>query len=188
MVDPTAPTDGQALVYSTAAGKAAWGTPGAGAGGVPTGTIIMWPHATPPTGYLACDAQEVSRATYAALFALIGTTFGAGDTETTFNLPDYRGRSPIGVGTGDAADATAWTLAEKGGAETHTLTSAQMPTHSHTETRRQDTGVRVTDEAPGGTTDIPVTSTQTLSTGDAGSGQAHPNMHPVLGIYFMIKT
>lgn len=56
--------------------------------GVKTGTIISWSTQTPPEGYLKCDGAAVSRTTYAALFAVIGTTYGAGDDETTFNLPN----------------------------------------------------------------------------------------------------
>lgn len=145
-----------------------------------TGEIRMWSTATPPTNWLECDGSAVNRTTYAALFAVIGTTFGIGDGSTTFNLPDYLGRGPIGVGTGDAADATAWTLAEKGGAETHVLTEAEMPAHTH--------GMNLVQNAGGGAADNlnnPGTSRQTGST---GGDTAHNNMPPVLGIHFIIKT
>jgi microcystin-dependent protein len=56
-------------------------------------------RSTPSAGWLACDGAAVSRTTYAALFAAIGTAYGAGDGSTTFNVPDYRGRAPVGVGT-----------------------------------------------------------------------------------------
>lgn len=61
------------------------------AGGLPVGAIIEYAATAPPAGYLECDGAALSRATYAALFAIIGTTFGAGDGSTTFNLPDRRG-------------------------------------------------------------------------------------------------
>ena len=80
------------------------------ANGEATGTIKMWSGAAAPSGYLLCDGSAVSRATYADLFAVCGTAFGAGNGTTTFNLPDLRGRVPLGAGTGDAADATAHTL------------------------------------------------------------------------------
>lgn len=67
---------------------------------VPTGTLLMWPTGSAPTGYLLCNGQLVSRTTYAALYTLIGDTYGAGDGSTTFALPDFRGRMAIGVGTG----------------------------------------------------------------------------------------
>jgi hypothetical protein len=77
-----------------------------------------------PPGTLLCDGSAVSRSTYARLFATIGTTWGAGDNSTTFNLP------PPGVmfiGAGTAASGTVYTLGQKGGAETHTLATAELP-------------------------------------------------------------
>ncbi len=75
-------------------------------GGEITGEIRMWPTGTAPGGWLLCQGQAVSRTTYAALFAVIGTIFGAGDGSTTFNLPDGRGRSPQGADGTDAVGAT----------------------------------------------------------------------------------
>jgi microcystin-dependent protein len=85
-----------------------------------TGEIKMWPTNTPPTGYLMCDGSQVSRSTYAALFALIGTTFGVGDGSTTFNLPNYLNRFAVGAGS-------SYALAATGGSKDATLVS-----HSHT--------------------------------------------------------
>ena len=65
----------------------------------PTGTIIIWSAPTPPAGYLICDGAAISRTTYAALFQVIGTTWGAGDGNTTFNLPNFVDRYPVGLGT-----------------------------------------------------------------------------------------
>lgn len=62
------------------------------------GMIMMWPNVTPPAEWLLCNGQAVSRTTYADLFALVGTVFGAGDGSTTFNVPDMRGSVPIGAG------------------------------------------------------------------------------------------
>ena len=61
------------------------------------GVIQMYAGTTPPDGWLLCDGSAVSRTTYAALFAVIGTTYGAGDGSTTFNLPDLRGLQPYAV-------------------------------------------------------------------------------------------
>ena len=75
---------------------------------IPTGVVHMWPTASAPSGYLACDGTAVSRTTYAALYAVVGTTFGAGDGSTTFNLPNYTNRMPYGTtvgATGGSADA-----------------------------------------------------------------------------------
>tara|TARA_R100000008_G_C3587569_1_gene173752 strand:- start:1632 stop:2912 length:1281 start_codon:yes stop_codon:yes gene_type:complete len=69
---------------------------------VPVGTVSLWSGATAPTGFLLCDGSAISRTTYAGLFALIGTTYGAGDTTTTFAVPDLRDRLPLGKGTNNS--------------------------------------------------------------------------------------
>ncbi len=111
---------------------------------MPTGSILEYGGSTAPTGWLLCNGAAVSRTTYAALFAIIGTTYGAGDTTTTFNVPDRRDRVGVGAGstyargaTGGAVTATTST----NGAHNHTgntggtaLTTAQMPPHTHTGT------------------------------------------------------
>ena len=71
-------------------------------------------------GCLLCDGRAISRVTYAALFAAIGTTFGAGDTTSTFNIPDYRGRVIMAAGQSTAVGATAHNAGDKIGSETHT--------------------------------------------------------------------
>src|SRR5215471_18964658 len=65
----------------------------------PHGTIAMFSSSTPPTDWLVCDGTAVSRSTYATLFAVCGTTYGAGNGTTTFNLPDLRQRFPLGLAT-----------------------------------------------------------------------------------------
>lgn len=94
------------------------------------GFIIAYAGASAPTGWLLCNGAAVSRETYADLFAITGTAFGAGDGSTTFNLPDYRGRVPVGL---DAAQPEFNFRGETGGAKTHTLSIAEMPTHTHTQ-------------------------------------------------------
>lgn len=155
-------------------------------GGAPTGSIAMWGTGTAPTGWLLADGSAVSRTTYSALFALIGTTFGAGDGSTTFALPDFRGRAPIGAGTGSGL--TARTLAGTVGAETHTLTAAEsgLPSHTHT------IGGADTPNYAWGTNPLKGTgsgaSTDTGSTGGTGASSAHNNMQPSLVVNFIIKT
>lgn len=90
---------------------------------VPTGAIFSIIAATPDTGYLLLDGSTVSRTTYAALFARIGTIGGAGDGSTTFTLPDFRGRQPVGKGTHTSVDA----LGETEGA----AIGARTPKHYH---------------------------------------------------------
>ena len=99
------------------------------------GEIKMWPTASAPSEYLLCDGSAVSRTTYASLFSAIGTTFGTGDGSTTFNLPDFRGRSPVGVGQGSTGEGgttgTNRALAATGGAEETTLDENMIPDHRH---------------------------------------------------------
>ena len=78
-----------------------------------------------PGGYLPCDGRAVSRTTYANLFKAIGTTYGAGDGSTTFNLPDFQGRIPIGK-------SSKYALGSKGGSTDTTLATANLPAHTHT--------------------------------------------------------
>lgn len=100
------------------------------------GDLKFTARASLDVGFLACDGSAVSRSTYAALFAAIGTTYGAGNGTTTFNLPDFRGRGPVGVGDGDASGHTAHALGAKVGKQTHQLSAAEsgLPAHTHTGT------------------------------------------------------
>jgi microcystin-dependent protein len=93
----------------------------------PAGVINQYAGAAAPSGWLLCDGSPVSRSTYAALFSAIGTTYGAGDGSTTFNLPDLRGRVLIGK----AASGTFATLGATGGAETHAIALTELPAHDH---------------------------------------------------------
>ena len=94
--------------------------------------------ASVPTGWFLCDGSAVSRTTYSALFAVIGTTYGTGDNTTTFNLPDLLGRVPMGAGSGTGL--TARTLGTELGSESTTLTSAHIPQHDHTYNISHDHG------------------------------------------------
>ena len=99
------------------------------AGGVPTGGVIDFAMATAPSGYLVCDGSDVSRTTYANLFAAIGVTWGVGDGSTTFTLPPAR-RIRISAG-GSPTSVIGNTVGAIGGTETNTLTANQMAPHSH---------------------------------------------------------
>lgn len=109
---------------------------------IPVGVMHQYGGATAPTGYLLCDGTAVSRTTYASLYATISTTYGAGDGSTTFNLPDLRGRLPMGAGTGTGLNAsgtglpagTAQTARARGawgGEETHLLSGGESGTSAH---------------------------------------------------------
>jgi microcystin-dependent protein len=107
----------------------------------PVGGIIEFGGTTAPTGWLLCYGQAVSRTTYSALFAVLGTAHGAGDGSTTFNVPDHRGRVVAGLDnmggssanrlTNQTGGLNGDTLGATGGLETHTLTTAQLASHTH---------------------------------------------------------
>ncbi|MGY8704935.1 tail fiber protein [Bradyrhizobium sp. 18BD] len=92
------------------------------------GEIRLFGFPRVPNGWFACNGQAISIAQYQALYTVIGTTYG-GDGVTTFNLPDLRGRVPIGQGQGTGMPN--YMLGQLGGEEAHTLTEAEMPAHSH---------------------------------------------------------
>lgn len=109
---------------------------------MPIGTILDFAGSSAPSYFLLCYGQAISRTSYAALFAVIGITYGAGDSTTTFNLPDCRGRVSAGKDnmggssanrlTNQSGGLNGDTLGDTGGEETVTLTSSQMPSHTHT--------------------------------------------------------
>src|SRR5690554_645462 len=96
--------------------------------GLPLGVPVPFGGTDAPSGWLMCQGQAVSRSTYSALFAVLGTRFGAGNGTTTFNLPDLRKRVPVGF---DSSDADFNALGKTGGKKEHTLTIAEMPAHNH---------------------------------------------------------
>jgi microcystin-dependent protein len=162
------------------------------AAGPVTGSMLMWPTATAPTGFLLCNGQTASRATYAALFAIVGTLFGAGDGATTFTLPDYRDRMPVGAGTTYAANSL-------GGSKDATLpshnhsASVNDPGHLHnaagTNTLSQG-GISFEWGSGSSTTRATNTAVTGISVAiaSAGSSATNANLPPYLGIFFIIKT
>lgn len=149
-------------------------------GAITTGFVSLWPTGPAPTGWLLCDGSAVSRATYADLFAAIGTTYGVGDGATTFNVPDTRGRAVAGAGTGSGL--TARSLGQQMGAEDHQLTLPELPAHTHNTAKSRST-LSATAGAAGG-----VSVTGSDPTGSAGSDTAHNNMQPSLVLNWIIKT
>lgn len=102
----------------------------------PIGTLAMWPTSIAPTGWLICDGSQVSRTTYASLFAVVGTVFGQGNGTTTFHLPDARGRFPRGYSglSGLDPDAASRTAMNTGGATGNNIGSVQddaFEAHNH---------------------------------------------------------
>ena len=170
--------------------------------GTATGTILPWSAASLPSGFLECAGAAVSRSTYSALFAIVGTTYGAGDGSTTFNLPNLADNVPVGKSPGKAlgstggANTTPVTAAGNVGGSTAnaTLSTAQLASHSH----------------PGGMNNTPVnggihaaSGAASNATGSAGSGSGHSHnmsatfsgsavnaaiVQPYIALIYIIKT
>ena len=142
---------------------------------VPVGTVLPYAAAVVPSGWLLCDGSEQSRATYPRLFGLLGTTHGAGNGTTTFNLPNLAGRFPLGSGSG--AGLTPRTVAAKGGEEKHTLTIAELPVHDHGAVTGATTATgtisSVTETGTVGATTDTGTVGSVSVTGTIGTEQAH---------------
>jgi microcystin-dependent protein len=165
---------------------------------MPSGSLMPYAGASAPTGYLLCDGAAISRTTYATLFALVGTTYGSGDGSSTFNIPDLRGRVIAGQDdmggssanrlTGQTGGVDGDVLGGSGGTETHTLSTAEMPAHTHGGLTNIDP-----DGGDGGSGSDPgahyVTSNGagTVS-GSTGGGGAHNNVQPTIILNYIIKT
>lgn len=144
-------------------------------------------------GWLKCDGRSLSRVNYANLFEVIGTAFGSNDSET-FKLPDCRGRVLGTIGSG--AGLTARSLGAVVGAETHTLTVGEMPSHNHSITDPGHTHGYVNNtndqavnqlgaETAADQADLSATtgsSTTGITINNNGGGNAHNNMQPTIFI------
>ena len=172
--------------------------------GIPTATIVPWSDSSVPSGFLECNGAAVSRTTYAALFAIVGTTYGAGDGSSTFNVPDLQDNVAVGKSNNKALASTggANTVASTGnvGGSTAnaTLSESQLASHNH--------GIKVSNGGGG----LPAInyyssgSNQTSRTdmaNNAGSGNGHSHnmsatfsgdatsvLQPYLTIIYIIKT
>lgn len=173
------------------------------------GVIQMFAEASsPPAGWLFCRGQAISRTAYTELFSVIGTTYGAGDGSTTFNLPDFRDNFPVGAGNRYAPNS-------KGGYDSITLTTNQIPAHTHGKSGAITNGItggshthsmnKIWSDGTGSSSAYKMSSdrTQTTRTTAAqththnlpahehtsvGGGQAHENRPPYIGINFIICT
>tara|TARA_R100001463_G_scaffold24708_4_gene58821 strand:- start:2482 stop:3750 length:1269 start_codon:yes stop_codon:yes gene_type:complete len=161
------------------------------------GMVIPFAGSSAPTGFLLCGGQAVSRSTYATLFGIIGTTYGVGDGSSTFNLPDLQGRVVAGKDDMSGSSANRLTdqtgglngdtLGDTGGSETHTLTTAQLPAHSHSSVVRS---VSFSSSASYGNGSQGAVSSMTVnsgSTNSTGSGSAHNNVQPTIILNYIIK-
>jgi microcystin-dependent protein len=147
--------------------------------GSPTGSILPFAGSSAPTGFLIADGSSLLRADYAALFAVIGTTYGSADG-THFTLPNLKGRVVVGL---DSSDADFDTLGETIGAKTHTLTEAEMPTHKH----KYGQGIGVAGGGIGAVNPDASQGSWNKYTEDKGGGQAHNNIQPSLVMNYIIK-
>lgn len=138
---------------------------------IPVGTVVAFAGASAPEGWLMCDGTAVSRTDYANLWAALSTTYGSGDGSTTFNLPNAKGRSVVGAGTGSGL--TARTVADTGGSETVTLTGAQSGTsaHGHGNTISASTGTVSSDHVHNANHG----HTASTDNNDAFHGHSQPN-------------
>jgi microcystin-dependent protein len=181
---PTAPIDGQTSTdgryyFDASVGDSgAWRSAPLPVGGLPAGSIIQWSSNTAPANWLVCNGAAVSRVTYSSLFAVIGTTYGTGNGSTTFNLPDLRGRVAVGR---DGAQSEFDVLGETGGAKTHTLTIAEIPSHTHS--YGSNTSIAAT-----GVNHGTAFNNGSYTSGATGGGGAHNNLQPFLVTNYIIKA
>jgi microcystin-dependent protein len=145
-----------------------------------------------PQGWHDCDGSLLPISENTALFALIGTTYG-GDGQTTFALPDLRGRAAIGVGQGPGLSS--YVLGETGGQENVTLTVNQLPSHAHTLQATSALGSSASpatlapSASPDGIGAYASTPNATMNASTlegAGGGQPHENMKPFLAVRYII--
>lgn len=173
--------------------------------GLPVGAVVDYSGPTAPEGFLFCFGQAISRTEFSDLFAALGTTYGAGNGTTTFNIPDYRGR--IGAGKdnmgGVAANRlttsiTGSQLGATGGDQNHILSESELPSHSHgvtdpghthTYSQPQLTGAALVNGSGyaivNGTT---VSNTTGISIQDTGSDAGHNNVQPTIITNKIIKA
>jgi len=161
----------------------------------PSGVVVPYAGVNSPDGWIICDGRSLATADYPSLYSAIGYTYGG--SGSNFNIPDLRGRVAAGknnMGTqGDANRITTGgagfngdILGETGGAETHILTDAQMPSHNHGVTLRGGSEGNLSGIGQVSTAND-WSSTASTNTSPAGSDNAHNNVQPTIILYYIIK-
>jgi microcystin-dependent protein len=179
---------------------------------ITSGTIYKFAGASAPDGFLLCQGQAVSRTTFATLFTAIGTTFGVGDGSTTFNVPNFQGRTAVGAGTysDSVLGSTTRTLGQSLGAAAHSLGTSEIPSHNHPGSTFADhthgqvvsanpntggSGIRLDyggdftglNAFPQGINTGGASNTSVSVASQGGSG-THNNMQPSLVVHYIIKV
>ena len=169
--------------------------------GIPTATIVPWSSSSVPKGFLECNGAAVSRSTYSALFAIVGTTYGSGDGSSTFNVPNLADNVAVSkspnkaLGSTGGANTVQSTGNVAGNAASHTLATNELASHSHTG------GGTDGGPAPGGNPANPARQFNPSSTGNTGGGGGHTHnlsatftgdstsvLQPYLTVVYIIKT
>ena len=156
------------------------------------GEVRMFGGTFAPLGWALCNGQLLPIEQNPALFAILGTTYG-GDGQTTFALPDLRGRLPLHQGQGPGLSP--YSPGQAGGAETVTLTIAQLPGHTHAAVGNPNPG---NTQAPTGaiwaqqpdvqqfTEPPPTGAMNAAAIANSGGGQPHDNRPPYVAVNFII--
>lgn len=192
---PSAPEPGHVIFNSDTGTESFWdGTKWVQA--IPSGMLMPAAIAVAPLGWLVCDGRAVSRTTYALLFAALGVTYGAGDSSTTFNLPNLKGKFLVGH---DAADASFDGVGKTGGEKTHVLTPNEMPAHTHAQVAHAHNpsypalalnpsgGLAVQFGNGVAETAIPTNNTTAVNQ-NTGGNAPHNTLPPFTTILYLVKT
>jgi microcystin-dependent protein len=161
---------------------------------LPAGVYMPYGGSAAPIGYLLCNGQAVSRAAYPDLFVAIGTTWGAGDGSTTFNVPNIVDRLPMGAGNLYAAAATGGSKDAVAVSHSHTASSVVTdPGHRHTMAGNVvsfgSSGSVMVEGASGAATNFATTDVTVATTVDsAGVSGTNANLPPYLATHWIIKT
>ncbi len=153
------------------------------------GEIKLFAGNFAPRNWAICDGRLLPISSNTALFSILGTTYG-GDGRTTFALPDLRGRVPMGPGSGPGLSDRK--LGEKGGTETNTLTTQQIPAHHHVMPVIDETEFHPEEPhehgAPHGVVSVPIPPTGNMNTANTGANQPVNNVQPYTAINYIICT